>query len=288
VLRFALYYVDNICFKSGMKLEMSALKRKLLICIMLATVSGLMSCQSAPVTQTVTAPGQTTTVTMTSIESWLDIPTYYQLYEEIEIEIGELFAIALPRNPRLGLDWTATYNSHYLELVESSFVWFGFELLDDRGNQYFVFKPVDTGITQIEFTYMHTIPVSAVLDEKSFRVDIHPPGIEFNTSSREAIDIAFSKVPPAFHAQAEERIYYDETQGEQGIWMVYLGRLDITKEELIEFGWQEDEVVTFGSPLPHTNKYGGILLYIDVATGEILRQDALWLWLGPRARPPGS
>lgn len=136
------------------------------------TVACFTSCQSAPVTQTVTAPGQTTTVTMTSTESWLDIPTYYRLYEEIETEMGELFAIALPRNPRLGLDWVATYNSHYLELVESSFVWFGFDLLDDRGNQYFVFKASNKGTTQIEFAYKHTVPESAVIDEKTFEIKI--------------------------------------------------------------------------------------------------------------------
>jgi len=130
------------------------------------------SCQPAPITQTVTSPGPTTTIAINTTESWLDITTYYMLYEEIETESGELFAIALPRNPRLGRDWAATYDSHYLELLESSFVWFGFDLLDDRGNQYFVFKASNKGTTRIEFAYTHTVPESAVIDEKTFEVKI--------------------------------------------------------------------------------------------------------------------
>lgn len=122
-------------------------------------------------------PVQTKTVTVTTVAeaptiSWLDIPTYYQMSEKVEIETGEVFAIALPRNPRLGLIWTVAHDSSFLELIESSYVWFGIDFMDDSGNQYFIFKATDSGTTHVEFLYSHTFPESSIRDEKTFEVTI--------------------------------------------------------------------------------------------------------------------
>ncbi|MDD2251958.1 MAG: protease inhibitor I42 family protein [Dehalococcoidales bacterium] len=125
-------------------------------------------CNSPVQTKTITV----TTVAETPVISWLDIPTYYQMSEKVETETGEVFAIALPRNPRLGLVWTVTHDNSCLELIESSYVWFGIDFMDDRGNQYFIFKAIDSGTTQVEFLYSHTILGSSVRDEKTFEVSI--------------------------------------------------------------------------------------------------------------------
>lgn len=218
-----------------------------------------------------------------------NIPTYTESWNNISTGAEDTFAIMLYQQPKYNRKWIVDYDDDVLELVETEYrPYSGFLDAGYQGDQYYVFRALEVGTTEIHCSYPTGLSDGSLIKEKTFSVDIHPPGIEFNVSSSEAIDIAFSKVPPGYHSQAELSIYFDETLGEHGIWMVYLGHLDITKDELIEFGWQQDEVITFGSPLPHTNKYGGVLLYIDVITGEILRQNALWLWLGPRTPPPES
>lgn len=85
---------------------------------------------------------------------------------------GGKVTIALPRNPRLGLDWFVNYDENMVELVANNFVWFGIDHLDDRGNQYFVFKSLIKSFTQIEFKYKRTHLDSAILNEKTFNITI--------------------------------------------------------------------------------------------------------------------
>lgn len=59
-----------------------------------------------------------------------------------------------------------------VELVANNCVWFGIDLLDDRSNQYFVFKSLIKGFTQIEFKYKRTHLDSAILNEKTFNITI--------------------------------------------------------------------------------------------------------------------
>ncbi len=98
-----------------------------------------------------------------------------------------------------------------------------------------------------------------------------------------AIAIASSIIPPDYRSLAQPQAYFDEEQGQNGIWLVNLEKLNITREELEQFGWQEGENVSFGNTIPGTNKYYGVLVYIDGKTGEIISQKAIDIWLGTGA-----
>ena len=106
-------------------------------------------------------------------------------------------------------------------------------------------------------------------------------GCSSNISSDEAIDIASNIIPPDYRSLAQPRAYFDEEQGQNGIWTVNLEKLNITREELEQFGWQEGDNVSFGNTSPGTNTYYGVLIYIDGKIGEILSQKAIDIWLGP-------
>lgn len=72
-------------------------------------------------TTTITVIEPATTVTTTTGISWLDIPTYNEFWGTIRTSVGEEFAIALYRNPRLGLSWYETYDENLLILLESGY-----------------------------------------------------------------------------------------------------------------------------------------------------------------------
>lgn len=101
-------------------------------------------------------------------------------------------------------------------------------------------------------------------------------------SESQAIDIASSIIPPDYRLLARVQAYFDEEQGQNGTWLVNLYDLNITREELEQFGWQEGDNVSFGIYSPGTNQYYGVLVHIDGITGEIISQKAIWVWLGPR------
>ena len=101
-------------------------------------------------------------------------------------------------------------------------------------------------------------------------------------SEEEAIEIASSQVPPDYQLQAKEQAdaYFNARPYQNDVWTVYIYKLNITREELEQFGWQEGDNVSFGNATPGTNKYYGVLVYIDGKTGEIMSK-ATGLWLGP-------
>ena len=100
-------------------------------------------------------------------------------------------------------------------------------------------------------------------------------------SESQAIVIASSIIPLDYRLLARVQAYFDEEQGQNGIWTVYLYDLNITREELEQFGWQEGDNVSFGNYSPGTNEFDGVLVYIDGKTGEIISQKACGAWLGP-------
>jgi len=98
----------------------------------------------------------------------------------------------------------------------------------------------------------------------------------------QAIEIASSQVPPNYQLQAKEQAnaYFNARPYQNDVWTVYIPKLNITREELEQFGWQEGDDVSFGNTTPGTNEYYGVLVYIDGKTGEIISKTT-GLWLGP-------
>ena len=106
-------------------------------------------------------------------------------------------------------------------------------------------------------------------------------GCSSNISRDDAIDIAASQIPPNYRTLAEVLTFFGEENRQEGVWLVNFTRLNITREELEQFGWQEGDNVSFGNTIPGTNKYYGVLIYIDGKAGEIISKKAIDICLGP-------
>ena len=55
-----------------------------------------------------------------------------------------------------------------------------------------------------------------------------------------------------------------------GFWSTFFDGLNITKQELIDFGWREDATTSFGE----TESYSQIQIRIDAQTGEVVSKIA--------------
>ena len=147
--------------------------KKLLVSCVIVVVTSLvvLACQIGE-TATVTVAGPTTTVTTTVTEiSWLDIVTYNHASEKIVASVGEEFAVALYRNPRLGLNWYETYDENLFVLLKSAYKAHATSFTGGEGDQYFIFRVLDKGSTEITFVYSHGAEAPAI-EEKVFNVEI--------------------------------------------------------------------------------------------------------------------
>jgi predicted secreted protein len=161
----------------------------ILLCKILVVLVGLSACQTTVETKTITITETPTTVTTTVYHpstvtcttvveiSWLDIPAYNQYSDvqhqgKIDTGIGEEFAIALFRQPRLGVDWFVTYDEDLLVLLESAYKVHATDLMGANGDQYFIFRALKMGMTEITFDYKHVVPEADILDQKIFQIEI--------------------------------------------------------------------------------------------------------------------
>ena len=149
-------------------------KLHVLCSIVIVALLALSACQTRGTeTETVTAFGHTTTITTIVTEiSWLDISTYNEFWGGITTDVGEEFAIALHRSPRLGLNWYETYDENLLVLLASDFKEYSTSSGNVEGDQYFIFKALNQGSTEITFVYSHSFPEAQVIEEKIFEVEI--------------------------------------------------------------------------------------------------------------------
>jgi len=135
-------------------------------------------------------------------------------------------------------------------------------------------------ITKEDVSHFRNICSSGllVISGCSYQSDISKDTI----SEDEAIAIASSRIPPGILLHAHGAYAYLRSEQDQnGIWLVNLYGLDITREELEQFGWQEGDNISFDNFSPGTNEYYSVLIYIDGKTGEIISQKAGGVWLGP-------
>ena len=85
-----------------------------------------------------------------------EVQTYADSGQEIDIPVNQEFAIALGANPTTGYDWEASYDENVLKLVESKYEpGEGAQqgLMGAGGVEYFRFKPLKTGKTEITLVY---------------------------------------------------------------------------------------------------------------------------------------
>jgi inhibitor of cysteine peptidase len=87
-----------------------------------------------------------------------NVETYTDEGQAIDTEVNQQFVIALGSNPTTGYGWEASYDETMLELVggESEYEEPGDGLVGAGGVEYFRFKALETGRTEITLVYKHT------------------------------------------------------------------------------------------------------------------------------------
>jgi predicted secreted protein len=137
------------------------LKYILYVCfIAVITLAGLSACQPGTETKTVTISGPTTTVTITTGISWLDLPIHHFHYTDnktITVDVGEEFAIALYTALMAEGFWSATYDENMLDLLANKYLDHATAIKSRAGDQYFIFKALKQGDTEITFTLNESV-----------------------------------------------------------------------------------------------------------------------------------
>lgn len=101
------------------------------------------------------------------------VKTYTDAEQTISVGVNQEFIIALDSNPTTGYNWEEKHDATMLSLVESKY-----EpdkkakgLVGAGGTQYFRFKALKAGKTEITLTYKRPWETS-IAEQKVFKVDI--------------------------------------------------------------------------------------------------------------------
>lgn len=142
--------------------------------IIVVALLSLTACQIGEAeTATVTTTGPTTTITETS---WLIIDTYFDADEEIVTGVGKEFAIALYSVHRFNMyRWDISYDEDMVVLSERTWKAYDGQLIADEGKEWFIFKTLKEGATEITFTHIQSGMQSGsdlIIEEKVFKVEI--------------------------------------------------------------------------------------------------------------------
>ena len=104
----------------------------------------------------------------------VEVKTYTDSGQTIDIGVNQEFVIALGSNPTTGYSWQESHDENILELVEKTYE-LGEEakqgLVGAGGVEYFRFKTLKTGETEITLVYKRPWEEES-LDQKIFKVNI--------------------------------------------------------------------------------------------------------------------
>ena len=101
------------------------------------------------------------------------VKTYVDPEKPISIRIEKEFIIALDSNPTTGYDWEESYDESVLKLVDDRYEQDekAEGLVGAGGTQYFQFKALKAGQTEITFVYKRSWETD-FLEQKVFTVNI--------------------------------------------------------------------------------------------------------------------
>jgi inhibitor of cysteine peptidase len=115
-------------------------------------------------------------LTLGLVAGCLEIKTYDDEGQTIEIDVGQEFIIALGSNPSTGYSWQASYDEAKLELIGGESTYEAEEtdepVVGAGGIEYFQFKALEAGDTEITLTYAQPWEGGGVGETKIFTVDI--------------------------------------------------------------------------------------------------------------------
>jgi len=104
------------------------------------------------------------------------VKTYDDAGQEIDIDVGQEFIIALGSNPTTGYSWQASYDETMLELVGGEPTYEadeeGEDVVGAGGVEYFRFLALEAGETEITLTYEQPWEGGEVGETKVFTVII--------------------------------------------------------------------------------------------------------------------
>ena len=90
-------------------------------------------------------------------------------------------------------------------------------------------------------------------------------------SSEQAFAIAKQNVPSSvLNASIQVTFFAFSHQYPDGYWVTVFSNLNITKEELINFGWKQDAITTFGD----TSTYYTLQIALNPKNGEVIFKKA--------------
>jgi inhibitor of cysteine peptidase len=103
-----------------------------------------------------------------------EIKIYQDLGQAINIDVGQQFVIALGSNPgSTGYSWQASYDENMIKLVKKSYEEEAQEgLVGAGGIEYFRFKALKVGETEITLVYKQPWEGGGVGETKVFTVNI--------------------------------------------------------------------------------------------------------------------
>ena len=102
----------------------------------------------------------------------VEVKTYTDSGQTIDIDVGQQFVIALGSNPTTGYGWQESYDETMLELVKKSYEEGAEEgVVGAGGVEYFRFKALERGETEITLTYKRPWEED-FLEQKVFTINI--------------------------------------------------------------------------------------------------------------------
>ncbi|MFC1987209.1 protease inhibitor I42 family protein [Chloroflexota bacterium] len=103
-----------------------------------------------------------------------EVKTHTDADKTINTTVNQEFIIALDSNPTTGYNWEASYDESILKLADSKYEvgrQTQTDLVGAGGTQYFQFKALKTGKTEITVTYKRSWETDFA-EQKVFNVDI--------------------------------------------------------------------------------------------------------------------
>ena len=108
------------------------------------------------------------------VAACIEVKTYIDSGQAIDISVNQEFVIAIGANPTTGYDWEVSLDETILELVEKTYKPAGeaeHEIVGAGGVDYFRFRALKAGGTEIIMTYKRSWEEEGI-EQKVFTVNI--------------------------------------------------------------------------------------------------------------------
>ena len=92
--------------------------------------------------------------------------------DTIKVDKGGTFSVSLESNPTTGYSWQVDFDSNYVQLTDTRYVTSNPVLVGSSGNETFEFLAVNSGQTEIKFSYMRPWESKPPLDTRVFKIII--------------------------------------------------------------------------------------------------------------------